>query len=224
MRWLLVRIIGLTTVFVLVLFSVRWIGGLSTNPAVTLLGLSTEQVAPSCWHKIWPGRTTFKEAEALLQTDQALLSNIHFTSFKAPYTALCWDDASMPGVLNCAEQYAPSTDVIGALSSVNNTDVFPVRLGDVIALLGTPTASHLCLTLWPEKHLASVALVGTTFAGGNVLIDTFTPDAPLTWGIDPWQKVRVVRIEAAPVALGRDVRWTWRGFVSGPEQPTDCGG
>jgi len=223
MRWVLLRISGVIAIFVLALFGVRWIGSFSKNPAVELLGLDAEQIAQSCWRKICPGRTTFQEAEVLLQADEHTISNIRFTSFKAPYTALCWEYTMMPGVVNCAEQYDPSIDVIGALSSVNNTDVFPVRLGDIVALLGTPTESHLCITSWPEKKLSSVVLVGTTFTGGNVLIDTYTPDDPLKWGIAPWQRVRSFRIEDAPIALGGDVRWAWRGFVTGPEQPIDCG-
>jgi len=224
MRWLAARTITISAGILVLIFLVRWIGSFRTNPAAEILGLDAGDVARSCWHKICPGQTTFAEAETLLRAEPDRISNVHYTAFKAPITVLCWDIALMPGALNCAAQFDQKLDTIADISLNNNTDNFPVDLGDVLLLLGTPIESHLCTTIWPEKSIRRVVLVSTAFHDGSVLVDSYTPENLLAWRIDPTQKVRSFEIAHEPMELGRDVRWTWRGFVTGPQEPIVCGG
>lgn len=224
MRWLIVRTITISAVILFLLMVVRWMGSFRKNPAAEILGLDAGEVARSCWHKICPGQTTFAEAESLLRAEAGQISNIHYTALKTPSTILCWDNALMPGALNCAAQFDQKLDTIADISFNNNTDNFPVDLGDVVSLLGTPIESHLCLTIWPEKSVRRVVLDSTAFADGSVLVDSYTPENLLAWRVDPMQKVHSFEIAQVSMELTSDARWKWRGFVSGPREPIVCGG
>lgn len=222
MRWVVRLSVTIFLILVSLLFAIQWLGSFRDNPATSILELDVGQITQSCWHHICPGRTTFAAAESALRAETNRISNITFDK-EADATFLCWIDKALPEAQICAGQSDPNNGIIDYVQ-IEPSDDFPVSLGDIIALVGSPTASNLCLSMWPEKNNAWVAGDSTTFSDGKVIVYSYTPNNLLAWRVDPAQTVKDIEFFSTPIPLRDGLNWTWRGFVPGPGNPVECVG
>lgn len=126
------------TAFVILLFGVRETG-LRNNASYDLAqALSAPDCIQPCWHSIRPSETNLHDAEAILREDANLRINT-FTPDK-----VCWDFRSGPFARGCVYTWhSLGTD----REHVEIINLFPrdniLRLGETVALFGTPLASAL---------------------------------------------------------------------------------
>jgi hypothetical protein len=224
MRWLVRRTITVSVILVFLLFAVRWVGSFRKNPAAEILELDAGQVAQSCWHHICPGRTSFTEAKALVYAETNRVSNIYFHKYPQSATSLCWNDTVLLNATICANQSDPDSDIIDYIQIGPLGDDFPVSLGDMIALLGTPNTSNLCMSRWTVENNRLVAGVITAFSDGRVVVESYTPKNLLSWRVDSAQTVSYIAFYYSPIQFPYGATWDWRGFVLGPEDAIVCNG
>jgi hypothetical protein len=135
-------------------------------------------------------------------------------------TSLCWTDGQFSYTHICAGRDDSKTDIIDSMQIGPLGHDSPVRLGDVIALLGPPSTSNLCISAWTTEQNNYVAEVQSRFSGGKVIITSYTPDNLLAWKVDPAQKVAYIEFYNTPSnRFSPRLPWTWRGFVVGPKEP-----
>jgi hypothetical protein len=190
----------------LMLGGIRATGSLSKPPVISALWRGS-CVLP-CWHGIQPGVTTYGEAEAVLRTDETL--NVASQSRRT----LCWVSESEPPLHGCMRNW-------GAGDAIEDIVLYlpdnALRLGDALALLGTPKLVRMC---WISGYSYEYVLA-TLYFGNNVEIAAYSPHHHLRWLLEPSMSVTQIIFLAddSPHLDSRSLEW--RGFVAVPSK--GCG-
>ena len=183
--------------------------------------MDAKQFARSCWHDICIGRTTLTQAEAELRADADLITNVRYKS-----TLLCWGINGIPDAEGCAtpsDQH--SNHVIEQLYLKFDPEGSPITIGDLIALVGKPIESQICMddrTIW-NPNIPPLVINLSVFNEGRVRVESQSATDPMAWRLDPTQKV--VNLYFLIFDLqGAEVHWKWRGFVTAPGHARICAG
>ncbi len=183
----------------------EWSGNASTSLAALIL--NARGCAQPCWHGIQPGKTTFQEGQVLLQTDThfiAHLGNGQQDHIAGPEKNLCWLVMVNPIWHGCASRDEFSEGPIMRVDILPSR-IVPMRLGEALAIFGTPVASTVCLQ-------ANAEYAAVYFADNVSVITLLTePSQP---SLDPNTPVYVVRYEyPSSEPPYRFDTPPWRGFI-----------
>src|SRR5258708_17275910 len=160
----------------------------SASSSLAALILDARGCAQPCWHGIQPGKTTFQEGQVLLQADTrfiAHLGNGQQDHIAGPEKNLCWLVMVNPTWHGCASSYEVTE---GPLMRVDllPSRIVPMRLGEALAIFGTPVASTVCL----QAHAQYAAV----YFAANVSVITLITE-PTHPALDPNHAVYVMRYE-----------------------------
>jgi len=223
MRRLLIWTIGLTVVLMAAICAVSSVG--TPNkwiPAQAKLVLSAgaQNAEQACWNAICPGKTTYEQAQSILQNLPILVSAIHPES---PYIRMEWNLATSPPVSIEAYWDIPSMDIFNEVQLLAFPRVPALTLGDAIQWFGSPIAtSRICFIGDPKRRPAEIRL-DVYFANGVMLgaegstrhiRQEEMPSNRTLVRILPWMRVSsVAYVRAALVpSTGNPAYQPWYGF------------
>jgi hypothetical protein len=180
---LLVGTAAMIVALVLIMTAMRLIGGWAAQPAAAAI-LDPGSCPQPCWHGIQPGKTTFRQAQAIFRAspDRITLPNDYLTSTSMRFTLDTRWYGQVYRLGDTASNLDNSLQFI-ILQPPANT----MRLGDALLLFGEPLASVLCPS-WPVYPPQSGSRIykGNVFFQGNIEATVvsgesrFDPHMPVT--------------------------------------------
>ncbi len=208
MRRFLARLsIHLMLALTLLVGAAHVIGGLSEYPAWTLIR-QFECTPQPCWHDIQVGVTPVEEARRILSAD----TTIRVVEYDPAAFKLCWvwtNDWHNPYV-DWDSCYLPTPDSISALQ-LTYANRPPLRLGDVLPLMGNPLTSDLMCGSAPSGILFSKSMGILVFE--QTLVNRVVPELPVS-------SITYFAPEAIIVSPQKVRRWT--GFSGWANVESDC--
>lgn len=121
---------------------VRWLGSFAENPAERYFQFTFENELQACWHNICPGITPVSDAEVILRRDD-IISDMYenFTDD----TDLRWyfvTDAAWLGSLIRNWEARNVDDTVYGIQFYHRDPLYPLQLGNLILLYGTPLCRY----------------------------------------------------------------------------------
>jgi hypothetical protein len=203
----------------------------NTTPDILESGaIGCDGQTQGCWRGIYPGQTTFLEAEAMLRSDSDIASieytencdELHCNSdgCYGCLQLLCWETKEVPPLPGCAANW----DGLESNAPIEYIDLRVVsstlHLQDVISHFGEPQASEIyimqaCVTTprgFTERNVIADTIFSHTIA--TSVVGWYDSGASGSWALEPDTSVAVLRYYSTDEQLlDSDFQYTpWQGF------------
>jgi hypothetical protein len=215
LRWsaALAFVIGLS------LFAVRVVGGRNRSPAALMSDAG--QCTQPCWLGIRPGQTTLDQAQAIFAASGTLSASPATPNFD---NERCWYLQSSllppPAWRVCTVYRYIGSHTISLIRLSPPQGTF--RLGDAVALFGSPTASTLCMWNTRIDNMPSQVLRARIYFKDYVEVWAYNLRQPLALVYDPNMMVYSVNFNyPSEDPFYQPDTPRWRGFAR-PKRRVPC--
>ncbi|MBX3081682.1 MAG: hypothetical protein KF716_08600 [Anaerolineae bacterium] len=204
MRRFLTYTLGLFITTVLILTSLNVVGALMQPPALSIF--VPQHCSPHpCWYGLQPGKTSIQQARTILDSSAEPVGNDIF-QLCPDGNGACWK----------VTVTASGRDPDSALDNIDlNASKQQLRLGDLIALYGSPISGTLCYIITPTnggitEDVPRPLMVGNISFKGHVQVFVYNPNDPKAQRFDPNMIVNQINFKSLPDQTAP----RWRGFES----------
>lgn len=209
MKRLLLLTILLVVTLIMLSTMLRAVGATTPTPQAATQVLGISDCAPPCWHHLMPGKTTIDEAIEIITQQPRFIGEYTVAEHNS---RLCGALKIFPAWTMCATPGRGTDHTIKTIT-LRSFEASDVKLGDVIQLLGTPSA------IWPCA-VGKRARVGIYF-DNDVEVWAFDDDVIGRPNIDPNLPVRQILLHYP----GEDLPYAfdlarWQGFQTFPPEMT----
>lgn len=170
------------------------------------LALQPARCPQPCWDGIRPGITRAEETLNRMQNNPLVTDLVRNDPSPVYPCTLEWRMTTIPIFTGCIV-IRPDQPVETIILRFEDEQL---RLGDAIALLGTPIAAQLCYR-YDFGIRFRMNVFGTLFFPNHIIVAAYHPE-PDTWRLSPAMFVKMVRYNTAEAAPAPEQAPRWQGF------------
>jgi hypothetical protein len=209
MRALLNLTTNTTILFVASMLLARAIGGIQQPEATSMIDAG--KCTQPCWHGLQPGESHLEQVQESLDASPDFVVK---TAPRGYDNERCWTLLPTPDSawrVCTVYLYAPG-NTISLIRLTPPAGEF--RLGDAMALFGSPVASTICGWSNTMPNMPRMVVMARLYFGDNVEVWAYNRQNPLIFAYDPTMVVYLVSYHSAndwPLYQSGTPRW--QGFV-----------
>ncbi len=212
MTRLLVGTAVMVAALALIMAAIRLIGGWAAPPAATAI-LDNGACPQPCWFGIQPGKTTFRQAQAILeanhfQTHLTLGSELNVT-LDTGWVGMIWRRSHGGETLSILDTPIQYILLYPPVWPPDN-----IRLGEAVILFGEPLASALC-PLVSGRVSSFSGFSGTVFFQDNIEVGVVSYESRFDPQMRVWSITYHYPAEEPPYRFDMP---PWRGFAGVDDQ------